>query len=185
MREVCIIAVVVAVFAFPVGAQEAKQVVGWVENALILPEQMLVPARLDTGVEHVSLAAENVKEFSKNGKRWVRFVIVQPDGTRSFLEREVIRSLKPKVSEGSVSEQPTVMLGICLASQFSEIEVTLVNGGRTQHPLVLGRDYLAGRLVVDPSEEFTTEPECMEGLRSTYRETLPRWSSLVPLFVSK
>jgi hypothetical protein len=178
MRAAVIVSIVVCVFGSTAMAQDAKQVVGWLENAKILPENIVLPTRLDTVTESSSLEAEGLAESVKDGKKWVRFVTIQPDGTKTALEREVVRTAKVASSDGTGQERPVVRLGVCLGNQFAETEVILVDRGRFKQPLVLGRNFLVGRLVVDPADEFTVEPECMEGIRSGQREELRHHAAL-------
>ena len=60
------------VMALPAAAVE-KKVVGWIEKVRIYPGNFVVHAKLDSGAEYCSLDAANLKEFDRNGKRWVRF----------------------------------------------------------------------------------------------------------------
>ncbi len=49
------------------------EIVGWVENALLVGPDINLKAKLDTGAETSSLDAVIIKKFRQRGKRWVRF----------------------------------------------------------------------------------------------------------------
>jgi hypothetical protein len=97
-----------------------QQVLGWVEEGLILPENVAVKFKLDTGALTSSMHAEDVERFQKDGEDWVRFNIELQDidtneQVNSQLERKVERAIKVR-GAGGAERRPVVMMKVCLAA---------------------------------------------------------------------
>jgi hypothetical protein len=141
---------------------QGRTVVGWVENVCIYPGNLLICAKLDTGARSCSLNARHIVEFQRNGKQWVRFNVIGGDGKRVTLEREVHRVARIKRHGLTAQERPVVMLGICLGGLCKDAEVNLVDRGSFLYQMLIGRAFMAGHLIVDPSVKYTTKPLCKE-----------------------
>jgi hypothetical protein len=141
-----------------------KQILGWIEHAVISSERIQVKAKLDTGAKTTSLHAVNIKRFKRDGKRMVRFTVEDPDSDRRFeMERPLVRSVRIKESVGDEpSRRPVVELWLCVGSVGREVEVNLVDRSRFNYPLLIGRSAMAGLIVVDSDETFTQPPACPE-----------------------
>ena len=68
-----------------------KQIFGWIERVLVSDERVDMKAKLDTGAKTTSLHAVNIERFKRDGKRMVRFEIVDPRDGRQIdrLFREI------------------------------------------------------------------------------------------------
>lgn len=81
--------------ALPASAE--PRIYGWVENGLLLPENLPVKAKLDTGAQTSSLDAKDLRRFERDGEPWVRFTVeVKEEGKnrRVTFERKVVRDVK-------------------------------------------------------------------------------------------
>lgn len=149
-----------------VGAASAtadkRNVVGLVEEVKITPGGMSLEAKLDTGADHSSLHAENISRFKRGGERWVRFDVVNAEGDRITLERELARVARIKRPDDRPQKRPAVMLGVCLGNVYKEIEVNLVDRSRFRTKMLIGRSFMKDKLLVDPSKKNTVKPECEE-----------------------
>lgn len=142
------------------GVSHAKQVAGWIEKVKILPEDLIVQAKLDTGADNSSLNVPDFTLFERRGETWVRFDVTDHAGKKARFERKVLRTSKIKLLTGGYQQRPVVQLGVCLGRHYSEVEVNLVDRRGFNYPLLVGRSFLRGRIVVDPAMEFALEPEC-------------------------
>jgi hypothetical protein len=61
---------------------------------------------------------------------------------------------------GEVQERMVVKLGVCLANTYKETEVTVVDRSGLTYPMLVGRDFLEGYFLVDPSVSNKTTPQC-------------------------
>ena len=139
-----------------------KQSVGWIEKAIIFPSNMKLDAKLDTGAEITSINAVDIDKFDRDGETWVRFTVVDKSGKRVTLERKLLGVAEIKRHQGPPQKRPVVSLGICVGKQYAEVEVNLIDRSRFKYPLLIGRNFMAGRLLPDPSVEYTVEPSCNE-----------------------
>lgn len=135
-------------------------VAGWLERARVSPGDILLEAKLDTGARTASIHALNLRQFQRDGKDWVAFDVVGDDGRSVRLERPLVRVAQIKSAPGREEERPTVTLGICIGNVFQITEVSLVDRSGLSKPLLIGRRFLKGRLVVDLSHRYLLEPLC-------------------------
>ncbi len=150
------------VFAKDVIAKEAvaKEVTGWVENVRVSPGGVLITAKIDTGADTSSLHCDCTNKFFRDGEPWVQFKITGINGKQASLEKKVERTIKIKRHFGAVQERDVVRLGLCLGGQYQERDVSLVDRSGFKYDLLIGRKFIAGKFVVDPSQQFLLEPHC-------------------------
>lgn len=134
--------------------------VGWIEKVRIYPGNLVVKAKLDTGAKTCSLNALNITEFDRNGEGWIRFDVTTRRGEKVTLERKLHRVAKIKRKKAKSQKRPVIRLGICLGRSYKEVEVNLVDRRKFNYPLLVGRSFIEGDFMVDPSEKYTTEPNC-------------------------
>ena len=133
---------------------------GYLETAKILPQSSPIKAKLDTGADHSSIHAADIAHSKRNGTLWVRFVIKSDDGRTLKLDRQVIRTAHIKRPGGKAQARPVVMMAICIGNLSHEVQVNLVDRSVLNYDLLIGRSFMSGHLLVDPSQQFTTEPTC-------------------------
>ena len=138
-----------------------KDIVGRIEKVRIYPEDLVLRAKLDTGARNSSLHAPNITRLEKNGEAWVRFSIKNHKGEEATLERKIVRKARIKQKNRDSEKRPVIMLGICLGRQYREVEVNLVDRAEFNYPMLIGRSFMAGHLVVDPELKYTAEPDCV------------------------
>lgn len=162
-----------AALLFSLGSAAAMagspQVLGWVEKGLILPEQVAVKFKLDTGALTSSMHAENIERFEKDGDEWVRFTVELEDvdtdkDVRTRLEREMVRDIKVR-GAGGAEERPVVLMKVCLGNQMYEEQFSLNDRDKMNYPVLIGRRTLEKVGLVDSSKTFTVEPSCSESAK--------------------
>lgn len=145
-----------------VTVSESKQVVGWAEKVRIFPGNLVLRAKMDTGADYCSLHVPEYTLFERNGEPWIRFHVTGHAGERVTFERRVIRIAKIKRHTGARQERPVVRLTVCVGNIAQETEVNLIDRSRFKFPLLIGRNCMADRISVDPSLQYTVEPDCPE-----------------------
>lgn len=143
-------------------AAGAKQTIGWVETVRVTPGNVVVKAKIDTGAKMSSLGCDCRTEFERDGKRWMRFSVEDEHGELATFERPIIRKVRIKRHFGQAQERVVVDLGVCLGNQYKVTQVNLVDRSGFIYPMLIGRDDLAGRFVVDPQQKFRSRPNCAE-----------------------
>ena len=147
-------------------ASTDTDVLGWVEKVQLLPADVTVKAKLDTGALTSSLHAEGLEAFEKDGEEWVRFRVQLEDAdteetsTLNF-EREIRRHMKVR-GAGGAERRPVVMMEICVGNKVYEEQFSLNDRDRMIYPLLLGRRTLEELGAVDSSRTFVTEPDCSD-----------------------
>ncbi len=139
------------------------EIVGWVENAILVDPGIKLKAKLDTGAETSSLDAWVIKKFRKDGKRWIRFRIIDPQsGEEYVLVRERVRTIGVVQHEGTAQTRPVVLMKVCIANRLLATEVSLIDRSEFNYPLLLGRNTLKSFALIDPSNTFLSDPDCKE-----------------------
>lgn len=145
----------------PEACSGEKRELGWLENARILPENIRLTAKLDTGANTTSLGVEELTRFERNGRPWVRFSLTDKKGRTFVFERPIIRAVRVKRSQATTRTRPVVLLAICLAGELRNESVTLATRSHLLYPLLVGRASLAGRFLVNPSRKRTHPARCI------------------------
>jgi hypothetical protein len=133
-------------------------VIGWREW-LALPELGIseIKAKIDTGARSSALHAFHVERFRRRGKAMVRFGVhpLQRDASREVLaEAELIDERRVRSSAGEVQLRPVVVTSVKLHERVWRIELTLTNRDEMGFRMLLGRQALRGRFVIDPGGSF-------------------------------
>jgi hypothetical protein len=156
------------------GTMPAKIVVGRSEKIRLLPEDIVLEARVDTGATTSSIDAHDIQSFERDGQTWMRFRVRDKIGnTDKVFERPRVRSvrIKNRAAEENVGKKyerrPVVRILACLDGRAKEIEVNLADRSRFAFPMLLGRSGIVDfDALVDPSIGSDVSPNC-EPDRST------------------
>lgn len=138
-----------------------KHIVGRVEKVRIYPGDMLIRAKIDTGARNCSLDAPSMTQFSKYGQTWVRFNVKNHLDEEITIERKILREARIKQKNGDTEKRPVIVLGICLGRKYREVEVNLVDRTSFNYPMLIGRGFMKGHIIVDPELKYTAEPACV------------------------
>lgn len=133
-------------------------VVGWREW-VGLPDLGIaaIKAKVDTGARSSALHAFDVERFEREGEPWVRFS-VHPRQRRSeptiraeapWIDERVVRS-----SSGTATRRPVIRCRLRLGEKSWPIEVTLVRRDLLGFRMLLGRQALRRRCIVDPGRSY-------------------------------
>jgi hypothetical protein len=124
-----------------------------------LPQLKLsgLEARVDTGATTSSLHVDNIVKFKKGNEKWVRFDI-HPDShdVSKLMQRESkVKSVR-KVKSSNATKQTRYVIetDISIAGMQWGIELTLTDRSEMKYLMLLGREAMSGRLIVDPEHEF-------------------------------
>ena len=141
------------------GASKHQSVVGWREW-VSLPDLGLpyLKAKLDTGARTSALHAYDIKRFRRGGRRMARFRVhpIQRQ-TRTIVEAEaeIVDRRAVRSSSGHLSERIVVVTTLEIVGRRWPIELTLTNRDAMGFRLLLGRQALRPRILVDPGRSLT------------------------------
>ena len=124
----------------------ALPLIGWRED-IILPEfgNGLLIAKIDTGARTAALHAENIRVEGK-------YVAFQLDGASHKVALVGLKRIKS--SNGYSELRPIIETIVEVGSHQFATEITLTNRTDMDVPMLLGREALKGRFLVNPSRSF-------------------------------
>ncbi len=153
---------------------EKKIIVGS-EEWCALPQINIpaIKARVDSGAKTSALHAVNITPYKKNGNPWVSFEVhpLQNDGkTTIHCEAPVFDKRRVKSSSGQSEKRFVIKIAISIAEDAWEIEVTLTNRDSMGYRMLLGRQAMSGKMLVDPEASLLLgelSPDVLETYYST------------------
>ncbi|MGR9108462.1 MAG: 30S ribosomal protein S6--L-glutamate ligase [Gammaproteobacteria bacterium] len=115
----------------------------------------LIKARVDSGAKTSSIHAFNIHTFKRKTVPWVSFEVHPLQNDR----RTVVRCEHPifdkrtvKSSNGTSEKRYVILTPMTLSGHSWDIELTLTNRDSMGYRMLLGREAMHGRILVDPSE---------------------------------
>lgn len=143
------------------GAQ-MPTIAGWIETVSFPDYGVALDAKLDTGADSSSLGVSDLERFKRKGKTWYRFTIHGKDGKAVTLEQHSNRTARIMRAEVEDTRRPIVRLTICLAGHVAVTDFTLTDRSERRTALLIGRRFLASRILVDSSRTHVF-PKCESG----------------------
>jgi hypothetical protein len=162
-----IIVLALALVTFSVQADEhgspVLEIFGWVERVDLLDGNLSVKAKLDTGAATSSLDATNIERFRRDGERWVRFTVTDPETEEVLeLEKPLSRNVRIVRHSGEHQRRAVVKIPLCFGPFAREVEFSLIDRSNFIYPVLLGRSALKGHALIDSGETFINYPACGE-----------------------
>ncbi len=113
-----------------------------------------IKARVDSGAKTSSIQANNIKPFYKDTEEWVSFEVNPLQENRSITikcEAKIYAKRTVKSSMGISEERIVVKTLTTMGSDSFEIELTLANRDSMEFRMLIGREALQNRFLVNPS----------------------------------
>ncbi|SMP53908.1 Uncharacterized conserved protein [Neorhodopirellula lusitana] len=139
-------------------SSHSLKVIGWREwVALPGLNVRRIKAKIDTGARSSSIHAFDVEPYIGEGVERVRFSI-HPAQSRDdyvvnadvpILERRHVRS-----SNGEVSERIVILTELVILGRSMQVDLTLANRDAMGFRMLVGREAIRRRFLVDPSASF-------------------------------
>lgn len=132
-------------------------ILGWREY-ISLPELELsnVRVKVDTGARSSAISVRDIELYTGQGKPRVRFYENLEDarakGNKVDLPVEAMRCIKS--SNGSVEQRVTVKSLFRIGEYEYVFDLTLTDRAGMKFPMLLGREAIRGRFLVDPGLSF-------------------------------
>lgn len=136
---------------------DTKHIIGAVENVRLVPPNIVLKARIDTGAKTTSIDARNITPFERDGKEWVRFDWYIGEKTYK-IERKVVKSILIKRHGDDSQRRYVVNMRIILGNVSQLINVNLNDRTEYKYPVLIGRNFLRDYFIVDVSKKFQLKP---------------------------
>lgn len=145
----------------PANTNTQMREIGWREW-IGLPDLGIasIKAKLDTGARTTALHATNIKTHTKDGERWVEFLVPQSKlpkqhrcAARILDERDI------KNTSGRAELRLVIETTLILGQRSWTIEVSLADRKQMEFEVILGRTALRGHgLLVNPGKSLLMGP---------------------------
>ncbi len=125
-------------------------IIGEVETVRLPDFKSSFEARVDTGATTCSIDAFDIKNFERDGRKWVSFKIKsRTSGEQKSFELPVVRIVPIKRHGMPDQQRFSVMLNVKMGHLTLEREFTLADRSSFDYQILLGRNLLSGIAVVD------------------------------------
>lgn len=126
-------------------------IIGAVEPVYVLPMKAAFQARIDTGAETSSLDVDEYHSFERDGVKWVSFTVINSaTGEKSVFEKPLQRNVTIRRINGN-EKRPIVKMDIKFGGKIIKAEFSLAKREKFEYQVLIGRNILTGRAVVDTS----------------------------------
>lgn len=148
--------------------------IGWREW-ILLPDLGIgaLQAKIDSGARTSALHASSLHYVESEGRPFVHFCVHssrKPDSVDYHCRAEVLEFRRIRSSNGSVEERPVIATSLILLGHQWPIELTLTNRELMGFRMLLGRQAIRNRFMIDSGRSFYS-PRLTIGPGSRGRDT--------------
>jgi ribosomal protein S6--L-glutamate ligase len=133
-----------------------------------------IKARVDSGAKTSALHAINIAPFIKNDVNWVKFDInpIQNNlKTIIHCEAPLIDKRIVKSSSGFREQRYVIQTSLEIGNSKWPIEMTLTNRDSMGFRMLLGREAMSGRVLVDPEQQYLLGQPTSDNLKELYKNS--------------
>jgi len=132
--------------------------IGWREW-VGLPEFGIeaIKVKVDTGARSSSIHASNVREFVRDGEKWVRFKVHPIQRKKDVtvkIEAKIIEYRSVRSSSGKATRRPVITTQLTLLGITWPVELTLASRDEMGFRMLLGREAFRRRFLVDAGKSY-------------------------------
>lgn len=130
-----------------------------------------IKARIDSGARTSCIHASNIQTFKRDNAAWVSFDVHPLQSNRSVTTRceaKVLDRRLIKSSNGEGEKRYVISTKLTMGGKSWDIQLTLANRDSMGFRMLVGREAMNGRLLVDPEKQCALGEVNEEQLRSHY-----------------
>jgi hypothetical protein len=137
----------------------SPEIIGWREW-IALPELGIqtIKAKVDTGARTSALHASQIRYLRKTqGETWISFVVtsqLKPHARTQRVRARLVERRQVRSSLGHATLRPVIRTVIQLGMRRWPVEITLVNRDPMGFRMLLGRQAVRRRFLIDPLRSF-------------------------------
>jgi hypothetical protein len=137
---------------------KAFLIIGWRET-VALPQLGIgkIKAKIDTGARTSALHAFHIRTSDRQGKKIVHFQVhplQRNSKTTVSAEAELLEYREVRNSGGAAQLRPVILTEVQLGREKWKIELTLTNRDVMGFRMLLGRQAVRSKFLVDPGKSF-------------------------------
>ena len=140
-----------------------------------------IKARIDSGAKTSSIQATHIRRFKRGGESWVSFEVNPLQDNLSFsiqCESKIIDTRMVRSSSGISEKRFVIQVPVSIGENTFEIELTLANRDGMDFRMLLGREAMQDRFLVNPSTRYKFGDYNEDELKSMYSYLVYRKSGL-------
>ncbi len=133
-----------------------------------------IKARVDSGAKTSALHAINIAPFIRNDSNWVKFDInpIQNNlKTIIHCEAPLVDKRIVKSSSGFREQRYVIQTNLEIGNSIWPIEMTLTNRDSMGFRMLLGREAMSGRVLVDPEQQYLLGQPTTDNLKEFYKNS--------------
>jgi ribosomal protein S6--L-glutamate ligase len=131
-----------------------------------------IKARVDSGAKTSTIHASNIQKFSRKGEKWVSFEVHPIQETRRITircEAKIIDHRVVKSSSGIAEKRYVIQSTMKIGNYHWNIELTLANRDSMGFRMLLGREAMENRVLVDPANSCLLGDHSEENIKELYQ----------------
>ncbi|MDG1287848.1 MAG: 30S ribosomal protein S6--L-glutamate ligase [Rickettsiales bacterium] len=140
-----------------------------------------VKMRIDSGAKTSSLHAFNIHTFEEAGKKFVHFDIHPIQNNRKLIQScraMVVDQRKVKNSSGDAETRHVIRTPLTLSGETWDIEISLTNRDSMGYRMLLGREAMNKRALIDPESSFCLGETKKSEAEKQYQTVTPKLDGL-------
>lgn len=140
-----------------------------------------IKARVDSGAKTSAIQASNIKRVTRNGEAWVTFDVNPIQDNLSLnvsCESKVIDKRIIRSSSGESQKRYVIKTKLKLGPDEFEIELNLADRDGMEYRMLLGREAIINRYLVDASKSFVLSDNLDGEIIKKYNYLIKRSSGL-------
>lgn len=140
-----------------------------------------IKARIDSGAKTSSIHAVNINPVIRNGQNWVSFEIHPVQRSRNiFIRHEAkVIAIRDVKNTGGLSEKRYVIKQRVQLGEYTwDIELTLANRDAMGYRMLLGREAMIDRVLIDPAGSMHMADYSQQQIDHYYRDFLTKKDGL-------
>lgn len=131
-----------------------------------------IRARVDSGAKTSSIQATEIKLIKKNDEKWVRFIVypLQKNSTVKVICRaKLVGKRSIKGSFGISEERLIIKAPVTIGEDTFDIELSLANRNTMEFRMLLGREAMVGRYLINPSAKHVQKRYLRKEVNAMYK----------------
>jgi ribosomal protein S6--L-glutamate ligase len=134
----------------------------------------IIKARVDSGAKTSALHAVNIAPFVRDNENWVKFDINPIQNNTKAVkhcEAKLIDKRVVKSSSGYREQRFVIQTELKIGEATWKIEMTLTNRDSMGFRMLLGREAMSGRVLVDPEQKYLLGQPSLESIKTFYQNS--------------